>query len=247
MSEIEKFVFRKTSGDKKIKKVSIEKGERISKGGLFAPFGVHRAKVKIGKAEVPIVLKQYPSEKAHKPERISEIYQSMRADRLRVPTTFRFDAKRGMSIMSDLNHSGLVALSSKNHSDIIDFNTIQSFPDFQDVTKDLLEEALKASQLGYYIPSDSYFILVAQNPDIRSSFIIGDLDTVDRSENAEPTKAGYALLEAYSFLNYFIKTWITSESAPRLKEIVKAEYRSAQEKAVQMGLMDGIWEPIEIR
>lgn len=247
MAKNEKFVFRKTIEDKKIKKVSIQKGDRISKGGLFSPSGVYEAKIETRRGKVPVVFKEYPADKAHKLETISEVYKSMRHDRLRVPTTFRFDRKRGVSIMSDLNRAGHVALSSRNHSDNIEFHSVESFPDFDAVVQDLFEEALKASQLGYYIPSDSYFILLSQNPDIASDFVVGDLDTVSRDENAKPQKAAYVLSEAYYFLNYFIKNWMRPELAPAFKEVVKAQYKAIQEKAIQMHLMDTAWEAVDVR
>ncbi len=247
MPKDEKFVFRKTTESKRIKKVSVEKGERISKGGLFSPSGVYEAKIETKRGGVPMVFKEYPTGKAYKLEAISEVYKSMRHDRLRVPTTFRFDRKRGVSIMSDLNRAGRVALSSRNDSDRKKFHSVESFPDFDAIVRNLFEEALRASQLGYYIPSDSYFILLSQNPDIASDFVVGDLDTVSRDENAKPQKAGYVLSEAYYFLNYFIKNWMKPELAPAFKEVVKAEYQAIQEKAIQMHLMDTAWEAVDVR
>lgn len=187
MSIFEKLSLRRKSDSKKATEFQVKGEKKISDGGHFAEEGVYSAHLSLKKKEgrsAPVVIKSYGEYKdvTQLFERLSKVHQMMKRDHLNVPVTLRFDTKKNITVMSDFNQTDAVALSYRNPSEIIKENTLESIPGFHMLVENLIHHTVYASEKGYYLPMDTYFLLIPQKEDGATGFVIGDLDIIRHTE-----------------------------------------------------------------
>ncbi len=231
--------------------------QAISPGGFSVTGGVSGGRLRYAEdpknREAAVVLKQYNASEAdtqHVLKHNADMYSRMRQDGMKVPRTFRVDYEKAAIIVSDLNQRDMVALAFGTPSYLIKEHTITEIVNFESLTKDIFEEALKGSAKGYLIPSDAYFILMPADGKNAADYIIGDFDGVYHlSIRSLPIPniggAVYAdenINKAEKFLSWFCKTWLTTEASgeylPKVWEIAD-QYRK---EAAQRGLLHKLFK-----
>lgn len=188
MNIFEKLSLRRKSSSKKTTEFQVKDKKKISSGGYFAEEGVYSARLSMRverkDRSTPVVIKSYGEYKdvTQLFERLSKVHQMMKRDGLSVARTLRFDTKKNITVMTDFNQADAVALAHRNPSEIVKEGTLESIPGFETLVKKLIAHTIHASEKGYYLPMDTYFLLIPQKEEGATDFVIGDLDIIRHKE-----------------------------------------------------------------
>ena len=212
--------------------VIITPAGQISVGGEFSD-GVYAAELHIAhddrKRSVPCVMKV--ASKNATPEsllRQTDVHDSMLRDKLKVPRTLRVDAEHGISILTDLNMHGHVALSSNNDCSLVEKNSIVDIPRFEEYMRDICRELIRCGERGYRIAFDGIYFLFPQSA-TEWDFVFGDFDDITQNNDPPGKTVHHNLLFGLAeAVRRFEDRWMTREPdrryISRLLEIMDEEY-----------------------
>jgi|GEM_PF-2193618 len=219
----------------------LEMPKKISGGGNLSLDGVYQvmacnARDREGKL-IPVVVKAYSHWNQNDINYMSVVHKEMRERGFKVPRTLRFDSDRKITLMTDFNGEDHIALSSNNPASI-EAHSLSELSGFEDVAREILEEAIRAGVGGYSVPVDSYFLLVPTNDSASLDFIIGDLDGLARKGEKGASYESIPLVEenlseAMIFLRGFLHRWLTDGAVKQYARMVTAAELSVWSPARQ--------------
>ena len=188
---------------------------RIAPGNAVATGeGIVSGSAIIGDRTVPAVLKEYRERDRKTFENAVTMQQALHEAGLRGIPLVAHEDLRILSL--NVNHSGYVALSSTNTSDIALPRSIERIDGFEEVVTRMCAEVIEATEKGYLLPSDAYFLLIDRNLGSIShsrtaDFFIGDFDFVRRQRADETHTELFRnnVQDLAHFLSFFISTHCT--------------------------------------
>jgi hypothetical protein len=212
----------------------LENGEKISVGGEYARKGIYQAQAVFAndpeQTKVPVVVKQYTVRDAELFKRfidtVSATHKKMREEGFRVPRTLRFDMTHYLTLMTDFNAEGRVAVSPQHTSEKITPKSLKEVPGFEEMVRTVYSEAIRAGSKGFYIPFDSYFVLVPTEEGKMTDFVYGDLDTLWQRGEGDYTKKDDLIVirkninDAVKFLKKFCEKFVAPRAYTHYKELV---------------------------
>ncbi len=238
----EKINLRRSPTSEHSVEFEIKKRKKISEGGTFGGGGIEQAiaysQKNSRKNGVPVVLKRYNRQHDFQQsvERVSDVHKSMREDGLPVAQTMRFDMEQKMSVMTDFNAEGQIALSGNNESTQVKLESMEGVTGFEDVAHAAFRIALEAAEHGYEIHADSFFILYDPKLKKVTNVVFGDLDNVRKHDYSGDSLlrkqlrgrlAVTNLTQTYAFLHSFRQKWMRPEVQKEYGAIIGSAYEEA--------------------
>lgn len=185
------------------RKTELRKAGALEKIGTIAPVTEHAqfAGGRMGTVkEVDISLRRGDRERTRRlvektygggtdmAKRAVKTYEVLRAAKLKVPPTFRFEKGRGTVVMTNYNSDERVALGGNRNERARAGRKFDDIPNFEKVLREMREQCERAARAHIRFGPDLFFLIFpAGGTVVDMDFVIGDMDLV--TYNSELTES----------------------------------------------------------